>query len=223
MTTRSMYCATHTRFIKMNLLPNIDGTHESALTQISWRTISSCSDLIDPSHPAGGGRAPATWHMHRTARRGVSGAAPLGLFWRTMMNKRAMSAHDVGLHGAHSTGLSRVSSQYDSIPMDVQNRLQSMGWRIRSSTYALLTRRCESWIQAWRPVQRRVSARYRAAGQADIASVGPHGVCAVRRATWYGATRVHRRRRRSAVALLPQARHGRGRLGCRAGRRLWRR
>lgn len=76
MTTRSMYCATHTRFIKMNLLPNIDGTHEGALTQISWRTISSCSDdLIDP-HAPGGGRAHATWHMHRTARRGVSGAAP---------------------------------------------------------------------------------------------------------------------------------------------------
>lgn len=56
-----------------------------------------------------------------------------GLFWRTMMNKRAVSAHDVGLHGAPSTGLSRVSSQYDSIPMDVQNRLQSMGWRIRSN------------------------------------------------------------------------------------------
>lgn len=146
-----------------------------------------------------------------------------GLFWRTMMNKRAVSAHDVGLHGAPSTGLSRVSSQYDSIPMDVQNRLQSMGWRIRSSTYALLTRRCESWIQTWRLVQRRVSARYRTAGQADIASVGPHGICAAWRATWHGTAYAHRRRRRSAVALLPQARHGRGRLGCRARRRLWRR
>ena len=135
-----------------------------------------------------------------------------GLFWRTMMNKRAGSAHDVGLHGAPSTGLSRVSSQYDSIPMDVQNRLQSMGWRIRSSTYALLTRRCESWIQTWRLVQRRVSARYRTAGQAVIASVGPHGICAAWRATWHGAAYAHRRRRRSAVALLPQARHGRGRL-----------
>ena len=82
-----------------------------------------------------------------------------GLFWRTMMNQRAVSARDVGLHGAPAPGLSRVSSQYDSIPMDVQNRLQSMGWRIRSSTYALLTRRCESWIQTWRLVQRRVSAR----------------------------------------------------------------
>lgn len=203
----------------MNLLPNIDGTPVRTLTQISWRTISSCSDLIGPR--AGGGRAHATWHMHRQARRGARGARPSWLLRCTMMNKRAVSAHDVGLHDARPQGLSRVSSQYDSIPMDVQNRLQSMGWRIRSSTYALLTCRCESRIQTRRPVQWLVGARHGAAGQADFAPVGPHSVCALWRAAWHGA-HVRQRHRRPVLALS-QARHVGGRLGRRTGRCIWRR
>lgn len=49
------------------------------------------------------------------------------------MSKRAVSAQDVWRSEIDGQGLSRVSSQYDSIPDDVRNRLQSMSWRIRSS------------------------------------------------------------------------------------------
>ncbi|WFD20928.1 hypothetical protein MCAP1_003183 [Malassezia caprae] len=47
--------------------------------------------------------------------------------------KRAVSAHDVWRSDAENQGLSRVSSAYDAIPSDIQARLQSMSWRIRSN------------------------------------------------------------------------------------------
>lgn len=51
-----------------------------------------------------------------------------------LMNKRAVSAQDVYENERTSQGLSRVSSEYATIPSDIQNRLQSMSWRIRAST-----------------------------------------------------------------------------------------
>ena len=53
------------------------------------------------------------------------------------MNKRAISVNDVmagDAPGAHRFRRT-VSSEYSSIPEDVQDRLQSMSWRIRSSAY----------------------------------------------------------------------------------------
>lgn len=53
--------------------------------------------------------------------------------WSMPLPKRAISAHDVWRSDADNQGLARVSSAYDAIPNDIQARLQSMGWRIRSS------------------------------------------------------------------------------------------
>ncbi|SHO79647.1 Uncharacterized protein MSYG_3998 [Malassezia sympodialis ATCC 42132] len=49
------------------------------------------------------------------------------------LTKRAVSSHDVLRSDSEHQGLSRVSSAYDTIPSDIQNRLQSMSWRIRSN------------------------------------------------------------------------------------------
>lgn len=68
------------------------------------------------------------------------------------MSKRAISANDVYHTNAHGQEpfARTLSSEYASIPEDVQSRLQSMSWRIRSSEFyagALLTCRREPRLQ----------------------------------------------------------------------------
>lgn len=53
--------------------------------------------------------------------------------------KRAISSNDVFEREREKQGLSRTSSEYASIPNDIQSQLQSMSWRIRASTLIALT------------------------------------------------------------------------------------
>lgn len=113
--------------------------------------------------------------------------------------KRAVSAHDVWRSDADKQGLSRVSSAYDAIPSDIQARLQSMSWRIRSSTCTSTNTRCEprllvSYVYAWHrrsghgiPICQ-FHARKR---QEHIQSVGTYRLCTERCLAWpqcYDAT-----------------------------------
>lgn len=141
----------------MNLIPNVDGTfrrpRERLLTPLQTfsRTTSKCklcsidSRGMGASRPALLARQPwvalgapprtCTRHAARASHELISGAPRgAGALRATMtMSKRAISSNDVLQREHEGRGLARTSSEYASIPPEIQAQLQSMSWRIRAS------------------------------------------------------------------------------------------